>query len=164
MRRILIVDDSSMIRSSLRSWFEKSSDWQICGEAENGQMAIQKVDELHPDLVILDFQMPGMNGLEAARQINDRAPQTAMLMFTMHPSGELLRAARQAGVRDVVSKCDQPLRPYVPSSEADLCLILPALDTRSLTRMGNSSRKAAQIFPARLTLLYLSLYTQRNTA
>jgi DNA-binding NarL/FixJ family response regulator len=107
MRRILIVDDSSMIRSSLRSWFERSPEWLVCGEAENGQMAIEKVDELRPDLVILDFQMPVMNGLEAAKRISDRAPGTAMLMFTMHPSGELLRAARAAGVRDVVSKSDR---------------------------------------------------------
>jgi len=107
MRRILIVDDSSMVRSSLRSWFENSSEWQVCGEAENGKIAVEKVEELHPDVVILDLQMPVMNGLEAARQISDRSPNTAMLMFTMHTSAELVRAARAVGVRDVVSKSDE---------------------------------------------------------
>jgi two-component system response regulator NreC len=107
MRRILIVDDSSMVRSSLRSWFENSSEWQVCGEAENGKIAVEKVEELHPDVVILDLQMPVMNGLEAARQISDRAPNTAMLMFTMHTSAELIRAARAVGVKDVVSKSDE---------------------------------------------------------
>ena len=107
MRRILIADDSSLVRSSLRSWFEKSSEWQVCGEAENGLVAVEKVEELHPDVVILDLQMPVMNGLEAARQISDRAPKTAMLMFTMHTSDELLRAARAVGVKAVVSKSDE---------------------------------------------------------
>ena len=65
-RRILIVDDSALIRASLRSWIAKNSAWEVCGEAENGQIAVEKVEELHPDVVILDFQMPVMNGLEAA--------------------------------------------------------------------------------------------------
>jgi two-component system response regulator YesN len=107
MPTILIVDDNSKIRSSLRSWIEGNADYQVCGEAENGKVAIEKVEEMHPDIVILDLQMPIMNGLEAAREISHVSPNTAMLMFTLHPSGELLRAARAVGVRDVVSKSDQ---------------------------------------------------------
>lgn len=104
---ILIVDDSSTVRSSLRSLIESNSDFHVCGEAENGEVAIAKVEEMHPDIVILDLQMPVMNGLDAARHISQLAPNTAMVMFTLHPSGELLRAARAVGVKDVVSKTDQ---------------------------------------------------------
>jgi DNA-binding NarL/FixJ family response regulator len=104
---ILIVDDNSSVRSSLRSWIGTNADFHVCGEAENGEAAIAKVQEMHPDIVILDLQMPVMNGLDAARHISQVAPNTAMVMFTMHPSGELLRAARAVGVRDVVSKTDQ---------------------------------------------------------
>lgn len=104
---ILIVDDSSTVRSSLRSWIETNADFHVCGEAENGEVAIAKVEELRPDIVILDLQMPVMNGLDAARHISQLAPNTAMVMFTLHPSGELLRAARAVGVKDVVSKTDQ---------------------------------------------------------
>ena len=103
---ILIVDDSALIRRSLRSFIEKRSDWGICGEAENGQVAVEKVQQMHPEVVILDLQMPVMNGLEAARQINQLAPETAMLMFTMHNSDELQIAARTAGIRQVLSKSD----------------------------------------------------------
>jgi DNA-binding NarL/FixJ family response regulator len=103
---ILIVDDSALIRRSLRSFIEKRSDWGICGEAENGQVAVEKVQQMHPDVVILDLQMPVMNGLESARQINQLAPETAMLMFTMHNSDELQIAARTAGIRQVLSKSD----------------------------------------------------------
>jgi DNA-binding NarL/FixJ family response regulator len=104
---ILIVDDSPLIRRSLRSWIDESLDWEVCGEAENGREAVERVEELRPDIVILDFQMPVMDGLEAARRIRDLAPRTAMLMFTMHTSRQLLQAALEAGVADVVSKSDR---------------------------------------------------------
>ena len=104
---VLIVDDNTLIRSSLRSWIEGNADFQVCGEAENGMVAVQKVEEMHPDIVILDLQMPVMDGLEAARKISNIAPATAMVMFTMHPSRELLKVAQAVGVRDVVSKTDQ---------------------------------------------------------
>jgi DNA-binding NarL/FixJ family response regulator len=103
---ILIVDDNNLVRRMLRSWLEQHPEWDICGEAENGQMAVERVEELHPDVVLLDLQMPIMNGLEAARQINRLAPNTAMIMFTVHSSEQLLKEARARGVKDVVSKCD----------------------------------------------------------
>ena len=118
---ILIVDDSSQIRSSLRSWLANNSDWKVCGEAENGKEAVEKVEELHPDIVIFDMQMPVMNGLDAARQINHLAPQTAMLMFTLHSSNELLKAAKAAGIRDVVSKSD-PLSDHLSMALRQICV------------------------------------------
>jgi two-component system response regulator NreC len=104
---VLIVDDSALIRHALRSSVEQSGDWQVCGEAENGKVAVEKVKELHPDVVILDLQMPVMNGLEAAGQINLLAPNTTMLMFTMHNSEQLLKIAPTAGIREVLSKSDR---------------------------------------------------------
>ena len=103
---ILIVDDSALIRHSLRSCLEQDPDWRVCGEAEDGKVAVEKVEELHPDIVILDLQMPVMDGLAAARQITVVAPKTAMVMFTMHSNGQLLKAARAAGIKDVVSKSE----------------------------------------------------------
>ena len=71
---ILIVDDSTLVRRLIRSYIEPYSAWRVCAEAENGEIAVQRVKELHPDVVILDFQMPVMNGIEAARQIALLAP------------------------------------------------------------------------------------------
>ncbi len=87
--RILIVDDNPAIRRMLRSFLEEKSEYAVCGKAENGKIAVQKVEELHPDVVILDLQMPVMNGLEAAHHIAARTPQTAILMLTMHASEPL---------------------------------------------------------------------------
>jgi DNA-binding NarL/FixJ family response regulator len=102
--RILIVDDNAAIRQSLRSSIERRDDLQVCGEAENGEHAVARVKELTPDLVILDLQMPVMNGLDAARRIAQIAPQLPMLMFTMYSSEYLVTEARAAGIKDVFSK------------------------------------------------------------
>ena len=102
--KILLVDDSPMIRALVRSAIERKTDWQVCGEAVNGLDAIDKVRDLNPNLVILDLQMPEMNGLEAAQQITGIAPNIPLLMFTVHKTDELLRIAQSAGIRDVFSK------------------------------------------------------------
>jgi DNA-binding NarL/FixJ family response regulator len=113
--RVLIVDDNSLLRSLLRTCIEKDPDWEVCGDAENGKEAVSKVSELNPDVVILDLQMPVMNGLEAARRIHAMSPQTAMLMFTIHSSPQLLEEARAAGIRDVISKTDQLTERLLPA-------------------------------------------------
>ena len=79
--------DSAVIRRLVRTTIEWSN-WNICGEAENGAVAVEKVKELCPDVVILDLQMPVMDGMAAARQIALIAPKTEMLMFTMHNSAQ----------------------------------------------------------------------------
>ena len=106
MAQILIVDDSKALRSSIRNCIEQDTDWKVCGEAENGQMAIAKVMELQPDLVVLDLAMPVMNGLDAAREITNIAPNLAMVLFTIYVSGELEKEAKAVGIGDVVSKAE----------------------------------------------------------
>lgn len=104
--KILIVDDSELIRHSVRACIERNTNWEVCGEAENGKVAIEKVRQLQPDVVILDWQMPVMDGLEAAREITRIAPSATLLMITMHDSGRLILDARAAGIKDVLSKTD----------------------------------------------------------
>jgi len=104
---ILIVDDSPVIRRSIRYVIENGTDWNVCGEAENGQVAIEKAKQLHPDVVILDWQMPLMNGVEAAKQIRKMAPSPTMLMCTMHDSDRLAHDAHEAGIKEIFSKTDR---------------------------------------------------------
>jgi DNA-binding NarL/FixJ family response regulator len=103
-KQILIVDDSPMVRRMVRGSVESKTDWQVCGEAENGQEAVRMVEELNPDLVVLDLSMPVMNGLEAARHIAVNAPNTALLMYTMQDSNQLLKEAEDAGINEVITK------------------------------------------------------------
>jgi len=113
--RVLIVDDNATMRNLVRSSVERSREWEVCGEAENGQLAVEKVQQLHPDVVILDLQMPVMNGLEAARQITRLVPNMAMVMLTMHNCPQLLQDAQAAGVKDVLSKSDGSLNGLLAS-------------------------------------------------
>ena len=105
--RILLVDDNSVIRKLLRAFLETNTDCSVCGEAENGRVAVEKVVELEPHVVILDFSMPVMNGLDAAREIARIAPSVVMFLFTMHNSEQLRMDAKHAGIREVVSKSDR---------------------------------------------------------
>jgi DNA-binding NarL/FixJ family response regulator len=104
--RILVVDDTQAIRRSLRLRIETETDWEVCGEAENGRDAIERVKELQPDVVLMDLSMPVMNGLDAARRIKAIAPSTHILMFTLHTYPQLLDEARKVGIANVVSKSD----------------------------------------------------------
>lgn len=105
-KQILIVDDSAPLRRMVRCCVEEKTDWLVCGEAENGEVAVRMARELHPDLVLLDLAMPVMNGLEAARRIASASPHPVMLMFTMQYSGQLLKEAEAVGIKEVLSKTD----------------------------------------------------------
>ena len=82
MTKILVVDDNPSVRAALRMCFKTKTDWIVCGEAENGYDAIELARRVKPDVVLLDYAMPVMNGLEAARTLSALAPECAILMYT----------------------------------------------------------------------------------
>ena len=104
--RILIVDDSPLVRQRLRDLLQQHPHWRVCGEAANGQDAIARAAELSPDIILLDFLMPGMNGMQAAREIGKMIPDVPILMFTTHLSRQLVEEARNVGIRGAVAKSD----------------------------------------------------------
>src|SRR5438874_2517713 len=103
-KRVLLVDDNAAVRSFLRKIFESQSDFEILGEAGNGQDAIDKARKLKPDLIILDLTMPVMTGLDAAPLLKQLLPDTLIILFTQHEGIELERQAQAAGIDAVVSK------------------------------------------------------------
>jgi DNA-binding NarL/FixJ family response regulator len=102
--RILIADDNPHMRHALRNLLEHNPEWKVCGEAVDGRDAVAKANQLSPDLVVMDFLMPGINGLEAAQEINKLHPNTRILMCTMYVSPQLTEVARKSGLRGAVSK------------------------------------------------------------
>jgi DNA-binding NarL/FixJ family response regulator len=104
--RILIVDDNPAVRRYLRAILEQQSSWKVCGEARTGAEALHSVLESPPDLILLDYQMPDLNGVDIARQISEMFPKIPILMVTLHLSRQLADAAREAGVRGACAKQD----------------------------------------------------------
>jgi DNA-binding NarL/FixJ family response regulator len=105
-RSVLIVDDSEVLRQILRHFLETQTDWQIAGEASDGAEAIKKAVELKPDLVILDFSMPTMNGIEVASVIKKLVPGACVVMFTMFADSLGATVSVAAGVDLIASKID----------------------------------------------------------
>jgi DNA-binding NarL/FixJ family response regulator len=104
--RILIVDDSDFARTGLKVLLAGRTDCEICGEANDGKQAVMKAIDLNPDMVILDYSMPGMDGLHVAQEIYKALPATHILICTLFPSRELEREAMKYGIRHVISKAE----------------------------------------------------------
>lgn len=106
MPKVLVVDDHAFIRRGVRSILEPFPEWELCGEAENGQQAIEKTAKLRPAVVVMDVSMPVLDGITAAEAIKRAYPEIHVILLTLHNSQELLRRGFQAGARGYVLKSD----------------------------------------------------------
>jgi DNA-binding NarL/FixJ family response regulator len=104
--RILVVDDAESFRRIIASILEQESGLQLVGEASDGRIAVEKADNLRPDLVLLDIALPSLNGLQAAREIRTRAPQSRILIVSQESSREIVQAALNLGARGYVHKME----------------------------------------------------------
>jgi CheY-like chemotaxis protein len=102
--KIAIVDDHPTIRKVIRSFIQSNTDWEVCGEAGDGEAAITVAVRLNPDLIVLDLSMPVMNGLDAARAIASVCPNSQMVLFTAHSNNQLMLEAERVGIRAVLPK------------------------------------------------------------
>jgi DNA-binding NarL/FixJ family response regulator len=102
--RILIADDHEVVRQGVRTILSARPDWEICGEAVNGQEAVRLAGELAPDAIIMDITMPVMSGLEAARLLSKNKTSAPILIFTMHESRSLAESVKETGARGFVFK------------------------------------------------------------
>ena len=115
--RILIADDSPVVRQCLgRLLLRGHPGWEVCGEASDGEDVIRQALELIPDVVILDFMMPGKNGIEAAAEIHKLLPRIPILLCSVFLSPQLVELAREAGIAGTLSKGD--LNKVIPCVEA----------------------------------------------
>lgn len=136
--RIIIADDHPLMRNALKMWIEEQQDLKVIAEASNGKEAVEICVRLRPDLVIMDINMPVLNGLEATRQIVARCPETEVLVVTVHSDNEHILSIMRAGasgyltknssgeeivhaVRTVISG-ENVLPPTIPLADVDLAL------------------------------------------
>lgn len=106
--RLLLADDHAVVRSGLRMLLEAQPDIEIVGEADTGNGAVAMVDELNPDLVLMDIQMPDLNGIEATKLIKQKSPETAVLALTMHEDDHYFFEMLHAGASGYVLKRAAP--------------------------------------------------------
>jgi two-component system response regulator NreC len=104
MTRILIADDHAGTREILRVLLNQHPGWEVCGEAGNSSEALQKAIDLKPDVMVKDWVMPGMDGVELTRQLAKAVPDTAIVIFSFYDLPELKSIAQAAGVHGVASK------------------------------------------------------------
>ena len=106
--RLLLVDDHQIVRAGLKMLFSAEPDMEIAGEVDSGAAALEAVERLQPDVVIMDLAMPGMSGIEATRRIKERAPQVAVLALTMHEDEQYFFEMLNAGASGYIPKRAAP--------------------------------------------------------
>ena len=104
--KILIADDKPQIRRLLRGLLESHEGWSVCAEAEDGVQAVGLAQQFKPDVIVLDLAMPGLNGLDAARQISNLFPGVPLIMHTLYAYQQMEIEAKKCGIRTVTSKPD----------------------------------------------------------
>lgn len=149
----MIVDDNESVRRGIRTLLESEDSWSICGEAVDGLDAVEKVAQLHPDVVLMDISMPRMDGLEATRIVRRESPQTQVIVVTQNDPGVARRQAAEADARGFVTKTNlaedliAQLASIADEHKSDLRSSSPAAPASSFgdlfghgTRMGELMR------------------------
>ncbi len=108
MIRVMIVDDHAIVRKGIRALLTESGDFEIVAEAANGQEAVQRAEEAQPDVILMDLLMPGMDGIEATRQITSSQPKTRLLVLTSFAADNKLFPAIKAGALGYLLKDSSP--------------------------------------------------------
>jgi len=105
-KTVLIVDDNAVVRQALCRVFTSETEFDVCGEAENGQDAIERARALHPDLIVMDLSMPVMNGIDATRALKALMPMVPVIIFSQYDGALSEKEARSAGISALVSKSE----------------------------------------------------------
>lgn len=123
--RILLADDNYRVRPMLSKIISEADPrWEVCAEVANGQEAVERTAALKPDLVVLDFAMPVLDGISAGRQIRAMLPDVPVLLYTFISSARIEQVAKEAGIHAVIEKADfrklvEEIRKLVPGLEPE---------------------------------------------
>jgi len=157
---VLLVDDHSLVRRGFRRMLEDESDMEVVGEAGNGEDSIKLAKHLHPQVVVMDCALPGMNGLQATRQIVEDSPDTAVLMLSMHTENTWVRQAIEAGAKGYVLKnaMDLELGAAIRKIAAGETVFDPLVEQRSVLK----GERSAALTPRELEVLQMIVDGKSN--
>ena len=156
---VLLVDDHSLVRRGFRRMLEDDPDIRVVGEAEDGHQAVELALELRPRVVVMDFALPSMNGAVAARQILRTAPDTAILILSMHSEASYVRTCLDAGVRGYLLKNAMDLE--MVAAVKQVAAGKQVLDPR-LGALGEPVAEASQLTTRELEVLQLIVHGKSN--
>jgi DNA-binding NarL/FixJ family response regulator len=157
---VLLVDDHSLVRRGFRRMLEDESDMEVVGEAGDGEESIKLAKKLKPQVVVMDCALPGMNGLQATRQIIEDSPDTAVLMLSMHSENTWVRQAIDAGAKGYVLKdaLDLELGAAVRKVAAGETVFDPKVEQRTALR----GERNAALTPRELEVLQMIVDGKSN--
>jgi len=167
---ILIVDDHTIVRQGVRTLLDLHPDLQVVGEAENAEAALPLVEELVPDVVLLDLLLPGMNGVEATRRIKRISPRTQIVVLTSYIEDEHLFPALRAGALSYLLKDIRPreLAESIRKAARGESVLHSRVAARMIAEVRETKRKVppafAELTPRELEVLQLLAEGQSNTA
>jgi len=157
---VLLVDDHSLVRRGFRRMLEDEPDMDVVGEAGDGEESVKLATKLHPQVVIMDCALPGMNGLEATRQIIEVSPETAVLMLSMHSESTWVRQAVEAGAKGYILKnaMDLELGSAIRKVAAGETVFDPQVEQRSALK----GERSAALTPRELEVLQMIVDGKSN--
>jgi DNA-binding NarL/FixJ family response regulator len=157
---VLLVDDHTLVRRGFRRLLEDEADMEVVGEAGDGEESIQLARELHPQVVVMDCALPGMNGLEATRRIIQDSPHTSVLMLSMHTENTWVRQAIDAGAKGYVLKnaLDLELGAAIRKVAAGETVFDPKVEQRTVLK----GERNAALTPRELEVLQMIVDGKSN--
>jgi DNA-binding NarL/FixJ family response regulator len=156
MLRIVIADDHEIVRKGVRDVIEGHPGWHVCGEASDGQKALELVELERPDIAVIDVALPLLNGVALTRRLRKDFPNTRVLLFTMHDDDETVSSGLAAGARGYVLKSDSEShleaaisalganRPYFSAPISEL-LLDAALNERKRSRLESFTTRELEV-------------------
>lgn len=157
---VLLVDDHGLVRRGFRRMLEDEPDMEVVGEAGNGEESVKLAKELQPQVVVMDCALPGMNGLQATREIINESPETAVLMLSMHTESTWVRQAVEAGARGYVLKdaLDLELGAAIRKVAAGETVFDPKVEQRSVLK----GERSGALTPRELEVLQMIVDGKSN--
>ena len=151
--KVVLAEDHTIVRQGLRSLLDQQAGIEVVAEAEDGRQAVRIAEQLQPDVVLMDFSMPGLNGLEATRQIKQRVPDIKVLILTRHANREYIESILRAGASGYLIKksAADDLIIAIKSVARGDSFLDPSISTTVIEGLLHQSEGETQVYDGKIT-------------